>query len=200
VLGQAACDSSDVSARPDDLQAAAVSFANLYDAHADFVWRNARRLGARPESLDDIVQDVFMVVHRKLHELNSRESLRAWLFSILVRTIQNHRRSLRRKDPHVRSGESTLDPAYVADAPQLSPHAMAERSDAVRLVLQALQDLDADKREVFILSELEEMSVPEISEALSVNTHTIQSRVRAARKQFEQALEKHRARDEWRLR
>jgi RNA polymerase sigma-70 factor, ECF subfamily len=200
VLGQAAYGSNDMSARPDDLQAAAVSFANLYDAHADFVWRNARRLGARPESLDDIVQDVFMVVHRKLHELNSRESLRAWLFSILVRTIQNHKRSLRRKDPHVRSGESALDPAYVADAPHLSPHAMAERSDAVRLVLQALQDLDADKREVFILSELEEMSVPEISEALSVNAHTIQSRVRAARKQFEQTMEKHRARDEWRLR
>ncbi|MEO7108923.1 MAG: sigma factor-like helix-turn-helix DNA-binding protein [Polyangiaceae bacterium] len=65
--------------------------------------------------------------------------------------------------------------------------------------MSLLSELDDDLREVFVLSELEEMAAHEIGEALAVNTNTIFSRLRAARKAFEDALGRARARDEWRI-
>jgi RNA polymerase sigma-70 factor (ECF subfamily) len=188
------------SIRAERLRADALEFANLYDTHADFVWRNARRLGVRSESLDDVVQEVFLVVHRRMPELAQHDSMRAWLFGILVRVVQNYRRHVKRKDPRARSNEPVVDPTLVPDSDGTDPHVQAERDDAVRLIQRVLQDMDLEKREVFILVELEEMNVAEVAEGLQVNAHTIQSRVRAARKQFESILVQHKARDEWRLR
>jgi RNA polymerase sigma-70 factor (ECF subfamily) len=57
-----------------------------------------------------------------------------------------------------------------------------------------LAQLDIDKRTVFVLAELEQLSVPEIAEALGINLNTIYSRQRAARAQFDAALRRHRER------
>ena len=175
-------------------------FDKLYDEHADFVWRNARRLGAMPDALDDVMQDVFLVAHRRLGELSSLESLRAWLFGIVIRVVRDHRRSLRRKDPQQRSASPLLDPDQLPDTRAGNPQATAEQNDAVRLLHAVLGELDDVKREVFVLAELEEMTEMEISLALSENANTVHSRLRAARKDFDQAVQRYRTRDEWRLR
>lgn len=174
-------------------------FDTLYDDYADFVWRNARRLGVAPAALDDVMQDVFLVAHRRLGELTQPESLRAWMFSIVLRTVRDHRRSLRRKDPRQRSEAPILDPDLLPDPRAGNPQSAAEQSDAVRLLHLMLNELDDAKREVFILAELEEMTELEISEALGENANTVHSRLRAARKDFDQAVLRHRKRDEWRL-
>jgi len=72
-------------------------FGELYNDYADFVWRNARRLGVMPDALDDVMQDVFLVAHRRLAELSRLESLRAWMFGIVIRVVRDYRRSLRRR-------------------------------------------------------------------------------------------------------
>jgi RNA polymerase sigma-70 factor, ECF subfamily len=175
-------------------------FDKLYDEYADFVWRNARRLGAMPDALDDVMQDVFLVAHRKLDELSSFESLRAWLFGIVIRVVRDHRRSLRRKDPQQRSASPVLDPELLPDTRAGNPQAAAEQNDAVRLLHAVLGELDDVKREVFVLAELEEMTEMEISLALGENANTVHSRLRAARKDFDQTVQRYRTRDEWRLR
>jgi RNA polymerase sigma-70 factor (ECF subfamily) len=175
-------------------------FDELYETYADFVWRNARRLGVSLATLDDVVQDVFLVAHRKLGEVTQPESLRAWMFSIVIRVVRDHRRQSRRKDPRERATAPTLDPDEVADPGMGGPAHRAERSDAVRLLYRVLLDLDDAKREVFVLSELEEMTEAEIAEVLGENKNTVHSRLRAARSQFEEAVLRHRSRDEWRLR
>lgn len=175
-------------------------FATLYEEYADFVWRNARRLGVATAALDDVMQDVFLVAHRRLDELSRPESLRAWVFSIVIRVVRDHRRTLRRKDPEQRSAAPLLDPDLLPDTRAGNPQTAAEQNDAVRLMYSMLNELDDAKREVFVLAELEEMTELEISQALGESPNTVHSRLRAARKDFDQAVLRHRSRDEWRLR
>jgi RNA polymerase sigma-70 factor, ECF subfamily len=175
-------------------------FDTLYDDYADFVWRNARRLGVAASALDDVMQDVFLVAHRRLGELSRPESLRAWMFGIVIRVVRDYRRRIKRKDPEQRSASPLLDPDQLADARAGNPQAEAEQNDAVRLLHAMLRELDDTKREVFVLAELEEMTELEISQALGENANTVHSRLRAAKKDFDQAVLRHRQRDEWRLR
>src|SRR4051794_16597314 len=76
------------------------TFEEVYEEHFSFVWRAARRLGAPAAAVDDVVQEVFLVVHRRLPEFAGRSSLKTWLFAIVLRVVRDHRRSLRRKSPH----------------------------------------------------------------------------------------------------
>jgi RNA polymerase sigma-70 factor (ECF subfamily) len=169
------------------------SFATIYDQHFDFVWRSARRLGVPEASLDDVAQDVFVTVYRRLPEFEGRSQLKTWIFGILRHTISDLRRGLRRKPTSALEHEP-------ADGRTLSPQDAAVRSEGVKLLHEALASLPEEQREVFVLAELEQLSSPEIASALEVNLNTVYSRLRAARQEFEAALKRLRSRDEWRMR
>jgi len=177
-----------------------LSFDEVYEAHFDFVWRSARRLGVREGAIDDVVQESFLVVHRRLAEFEGRSTVKTWLFGILLRVVRDHRRHLRRKEPHSMRPEAPTDPETLAARSEQGPHERAVKTEAVRALHAILDELDDEKREVFILAELEQMTAPEMAEALGVNLNTIYSRLRAARQEFEQAVSRHRARDQWRYR
>ena len=80
----------------------ATSFDDVYQATFDFVYRNARRLGVSEASVDDVVQEVFMTVHRRFQEYDSSGSSRAWVYGILANTVRVYRRSFRRKQAPLR--------------------------------------------------------------------------------------------------
>lgn len=176
----------------------AIDFEALYDEHFDFVFRNVRRLGVPDAHVDDAVQEVFLVVHRRLAEFEGRSSVKTWVFGILARVAADHRRSLRRKSPHLRSPGGVVEPDTVLDERD-GPHDAATRAEGVRLLHALLDQLDDDKRAVLVLAELEQMTSPEIAEALGLNLNTVYARLRAARREFEQAAQRERARDTWRL-
>jgi RNA polymerase sigma-70 factor (ECF subfamily) len=192
----------------DDLPEAPVSakpetFKDFYNAHVEFVWRGARRLGVDDAAVDDVVQHVFLVAHRRFPEFRlddfpgGRGSVKAWVFAILARVVREYRRSTRRKSPHVNLPYT--DPETLADARLNGPHEALAKVEAARLVQRLLEELDHDKREVFVLAELEELTAVEIANALGLNSSTVSSRLRAARREFERAAERHRRRDTWRL-
>jgi RNA polymerase sigma-70 factor (ECF subfamily) len=162
-------------------------FEALYAEYFRAVWRTLRRLGVTPAQLDDAAQDVFVVVHRRLREFDGR-SPRGWLYAIAVRVASDYRRGTvqRRSSPLT---EALPDPA-------LDPDQTNELRESVELLHALLGDLSEPKRTVFVLSELEELSAPEIAEVLGENLNTVYSRVRAARAEFEAALHRHRARTE----
>ena len=81
-------------------QASPYTFAEVYDATFAFVWRSALRLGAPALTVDDVVQETFVIVHRRLGEFEGRSSLKTWLFGILRNVVRAHRRSLLAKNPH----------------------------------------------------------------------------------------------------
>lgn len=153
------------------------SFDDLYTQHFDFVWRNLRRLGVPPALLEDAAQDTFVVVHRRLLDLHHDASAKGWLFGIALRVAHDYRRTRKRKPTVSFDVDSTCSPSD-------GPFENVAVVEAGRVLERFLATLDADKRAVFVLAELEELSAPEMSEALGVGVNTIYSRLRAARERF----------------
>jgi RNA polymerase sigma-70 factor, ECF subfamily len=162
-------------------------FTALYDEHVDFVWRTLRRLGVPDAQLDDATQDVFLVVYRRLPEFEGRSSARTWLCGIALRVASAHRRAAARR-PTVPLAED------VTDERARAAEDLTDATQAAAVVRAVLEELDEDRRAVFVLAELEEMTAPEIAAVLGVNLNTVYSRLRLARRDFEVALARHRSR------
>ena len=182
-----------VAGPPTGAGASGLTFDEVYDANVDYVWRIVARLGVRPPAVEDVAQDVFVVVHKKLGEFEGRSSIRTWLFQIARRVVHDHRRTLQRKDPRA-ADDPDVDrvPTDERDAPD----ATAARAQAIRILQELLDRLDDEKKEVFILAELEQLPAPQIAEALGINVNTVYSRLRLAREAFNAALARHRAREQ----
>jgi RNA polymerase sigma-70 factor (ECF subfamily) len=165
-----------------------LDFREVYEGHFDFVWRTVRRLGVHERWLDDAVQDVFIVVHRRLGEFEGRSTLKSWLFGIARRVAHDHRRRAGRKERGDSLPDGLIDPQAASPADDL------QRARALQVLHEILETLDDDKREVFILAELEQMTVPEIAAATDANLNTVYSRLRAARQAFDAAVSRHQAR------
>lgn len=165
-------------------------FDAVYDEWFDFVWRSARRLGVHDASLDDVAQDVFLVVYRRLSEFEGRSTLKTWLFGITLRVVSDWRRTKRRK-----GGLSELPPEDALACARSGPADELERAESARLLASMLAELDDDKRTVFVMIELEELTAPEVASLLGVPLNTVYSRLRVAREEFERALARYRAKE-----
>jgi RNA polymerase sigma-70 factor (ECF subfamily) len=152
----------------------------VYREHADFVLRVVCQLGVGPLHVEDVVHDVFLVVHRRLHEYDGR-SMRSWLYGITRRVVLHHHRGSARTQR--REAEHAPLPVGVVD-----PEQRVVLARAAELVERFVASLDEDQRIVFVLADLEGTPVPEIAAALGVNVNTIYSRLRLARRRFEQAI------------
>lgn len=170
------------------------TFGDVYDEHFDFVWRTTSRLGVPESAVADVCQEVFIVVHRRLPEFEPRgASLKTWLYEIVRRIVRDYRRTRQRKplDRH----EAETDPD-VLPARAGRPDESADTAQRLRLLHDALDAMDDDKRELFVLAELEQWTVPEIAQAYSLNVNTMYTRLRAARAQFMSAVRAVRAHSE----
>lgn len=174
------------------------NFADIYEAHFAFVWRSLRRLGVDTSMLDDAAQDVFLVVHRKLPDFEWRSSVKTWIYGIVRRVAGDHRKAHRRRATREGTDGQARDPDATPDLAVLAPHESGTQTEAVRLVHELLDSLDDDKREVFVLTELEQMTAVEIAETTGVTLNTVYSRLRAARRDFQRAAARMRARRAWR--
>lgn len=166
----------------------APSFDDVYDACVDFVWQSARRLGVSEAAADDVVQQTFVVVHRRLGDFEGRSSVKTWIFSVLLRVVREHRRSMRRKSPHWLQGGPADPDELPDDARESDPFEALSRAEAAHVIEELLESLDEDKREVFVLAELEQMTAPEIAEVTGLAPRAVYSRLRAARTDFERAV------------
>jgi RNA polymerase sigma-70 factor, ECF subfamily len=160
-----------------------IEFSEVYDAHLDFVVRTAARLGVARAALEDVAHDVFLVVHRRLPTFDAgRGGLRSWLYGITRRVVLHHHRAAHRRDRRL---------ALVA----LSSHRVSDPEDdvakvhAASLVERFLAELDEEKREVFVLADIEGLTAPEIATAMRCKLNTVYSRLRVARQKFEAFIE-----------
>jgi RNA polymerase sigma-70 factor (ECF subfamily) len=166
------------------------TFDELYAAHVDCLWRSARRLGVGDDAIDDVLQQVFIVLHRRLPEVHMVGSWKSWLIGVLIRVVRDHKRHLRRRNPsHLRT---TTDLERLADDRGHHPEESVALSEAAALVQRWLDALPENLRIAFVLAELEHLSAAEIGAATSTNPSTVYSRVREARRRFEAAAAKHR--------
>jgi RNA polymerase sigma-70 factor, ECF subfamily len=165
---------------------------SVYRQYFAAVWRLLRRLGVPGPQLDDAAQDVFLVVQDKLDQLDPKSTPQRWVFAITVRVASAYRRRLQRRR------SEPFDDALIAGG--LDPAQESELRGAVRLLHALLAQLDDARRAVFVLSELEQLSAPEIAEVLQLNLNTVYARLRSARKLFDAALARSRAADPGRAR
>ena len=157
-------------------------FDSLYDGQVDGVWRMLERFGVPEAGLEDAVQEVFIIAHRRLPGFRGESSLKTWLGGICVRVAKDVRRTLSRK-----GGLERLDETMPQPGPQLEER--VGHRQALAHVLRLLEELDEDQREVFVLAELEGLTAPEIAEATGVNLNTLYTRLRTARQCFNALVE-----------
>lgn len=176
-----ACPEIDAAARADG----ALTLDGIYREHFRVVWRLLRRLGVAEAQLDDAAQDVFLVVQRRLGEFDGAAPVRAWVFAIAVRVASEYRRRA------TRWRAEPLGEERACAAPD--PARLTELQESIQLLHDVLGELDDERREAFVLSELEQLRATEIASVLGVNLNTIYSRLRSARQLFEAALARRRA-------
>ncbi|MBS2014347.1 MAG: sigma-70 family RNA polymerase sigma factor [Deltaproteobacteria bacterium] len=173
-----------------------MDFRAFYDTHVRFVWRALLRLGVAEREVPDAVQDVFLVVHRRLPEFEGRSKVTTWLFGICLRVASDRRRLA-----HSRYEELSADAPDLAHAQETAdPVALAEKRRARSTLEAILERMPEEQRIVFSLFELEGMTGDEIAELLDVPVGTIRSRLRLAREAFQQSVDRLRAREEARAR
>lgn len=168
------------------------TFQDVYERYFDFVWASARRLGVETSAVDDVVQEIFIAIHSHLHSLQRPEALKSWIYGVTRRTVSNHHRAVRARGGR---GMTAIEDDQFASA-QPTPFEITQKNSDLQLLAELLEKLDEPKREVFALVELEEMTVPEVADALDIPVNTAYSRLRAARIAFEAALARLDARGE----
>ena len=157
-------------------------FPAIFAEHAPYVLRVMRHLGVPAADLQDQSQEVFVAVFRGLSSFGGRSTLQTWIYGICLRVASNHRRRahVRRERPCSEPPEQSLPPVQ-GEA--------LERRESQASLQRLLDALDHDKREVFVLYELEELSMKEVAEVCGCPLQTAYSRLHAARRLL---LEKYR--------
>lgn len=156
----------------------------LYRAHAQFVARFLLRLGVSGEDVPDLVQEVFLVAHRRGGFTLGRAKPTTWLAEIAFRVSSDKRKKARRRLEDANAEVVALAPAVPATA---SPGQRAEARQALARVQEALDTLTPEKRAVFVLYELEGQACDAIATALDVPVGTVYSRLHSARREFAKA-------------
>ncbi len=156
---------------------ARLELAEIYTQHAGFVFRVLRGMGVPEAAVDDAVQDVFLVVHRRLPEFDGRARVTTWLFQIALHVALSYRRKERRVRDQTPLRETLEDDGG-------SPLAHVERGQMLGRLQQVLEGLDDDKRVALVLSDLEQLTAPEIAELTGTPLNTVYTRLRRARALF----------------
>jgi RNA polymerase sigma-70 factor (ECF subfamily) len=164
-----------------------LEFDAVVAEHGPYIWRVLRRLGVRPSDIEDVWQETFIVVHRKLGAFEGRSQLRTWLSAIAVRVASDYRsRAHRRRE---QATEEVPD-----DGAAASQHDDLVEQERRALLDKLIAELKPEQREVIVLYEFAELPMQEVAEALGVPLQTAYSRLHAGRKALEQAARRESAR------
>jgi len=152
---------------------------DAFQREFDYLCRTLRRLGVRPEDLEDDAHEVFLVLDRKWSDYDPSRPLRPYLFGIAFRVVAARKRRQRRELPQ------ELD-EIEGQWPQ--PDEALEAENVRRLVLAALSRVPLDRRAVLVMHDIDEIPMREVTKALSLPLFTGYSRLRKARREFEAAV------------
>jgi len=159
------------------------AFEVVFTEHSRLVWRLLVRLGVQPRDAQDVCQEVFIVVHRRLSDFDPRRGgLVSWLYGICLRAASDYRR----RHPNRRESPEQV----------LADHEATERPDRQLEARRAwdklagvLDTLDPAQRQVFVLYELEGLDMNEVATLLGSPLQTAYARLHAARRRVLSAFE-----------
>jgi RNA polymerase sigma-70 factor (ECF subfamily) len=158
----------------------------LYRAHAQTIARWAARLGGPGVDVEDVVQEVFLVVSRKLDGFRGESRVTTWLYRITANTVRHQRRKLKWR----RWLTGSIDEGGEGLAERPTQLETLEQRRAARALYGALDRLPEKYRTPFILFEVEGLATEEISELLGVKLGTLWVRLHRAREQLKKHMER----------
>jgi RNA polymerase sigma-70 factor (ECF subfamily) len=155
----------------------------IHEQYADFVWLTLQRFGVRDADAEDMLQEVFVVVHRRLDSFDESARMTTWLFGICMRVAAAYRRrAFRRREKPMAEVPDQVAPEEQGPEQAAATHQAQERLQA------ALDRMDLEKRAIFVMFELDEVPCDAIADMLSIPIGTVYSRLHAARRDFQEAL------------
>lgn len=169
-------------------------FDAIYESMVDYVWSVVCRMGVPQADAEDVVQEVFVTVYRRLDEFERRARLKTWVFTIAMHLVQHYFRTHARK-PGDRASAKGTEIQGLVDDQENGPANEIERKERYDALDWVLDQLDEAKRMVFVLAELEQLTLVEIGEIVGANPNTVATRLRAARQAFEKALARFQTRE-----
>ena len=155
---------------------APIPFPKLVSGHLAFVWRSLRRFGVSSGDVDDAAQRVFLVAHEKLASIRPG-SERSFLVAVAMRVASHTRRANQRR-------EAAQQRWFEAQSIVPAPEGPARRAEARDMLDRVLDKMPVDLRSVFVLFELEELTVDEVAALLRLPRGTVATRLRRARMVF----------------
>ena len=162
-----------------------IDLTEVHKRHGEFVWRTLHRMGVRPPHVEDVYQEVFLVVHRRLRTFNGQCALTTWLYEICFRVAAGYRRKAHFRREELVPDWSQHDTATSAAS---SPERQLQTARQAKQLEQILDAMPLEYRVVFVMFELEGMSSEQIAESVGAPLNTVYSRLYRARKRFARAL------------
>ncbi len=164
---------------------APLTVTQVHERHGEFVWRTLYRMGVRPPHVEDVYQEVFLVVHRRLSGFSGQCALTTWLYEICFRVAAGYRRKAHFKREELVGDWSTMD-AMTTSFP--SPEGSLVTARRAKQLERILDTLPLEYRVVFVMFEIEGMTTEAIAESLGAPLGTVYSRLYRARKRFARAV------------
>lgn len=165
------------------LEPAAQQFGRLVEQHVDFVWRSLRRLGVHESEADDATQQVFLVANQKFAQIRPGKE-RSFLIGVAMRVASHAHRAYQRRQ----AAQERLSERVPEREPD--PEHLAQRRQTRERLDRALDELPEHLRIVFVLFELEEMTVDQIAELLEIPRGTAATRLRRSRVVFQKVAQR----------
>jgi RNA polymerase sigma-70 factor (ECF subfamily) len=163
------------------------AFRELYQRFEGMVYNVALRMAGRPEDADDLAQEVFLRIHRKLAGFRGASSLKTWVFRVAINCCRSRLRRRRRWTGRRIEVEGLLD--RLPD-PRRGPEERALEHALGRRLEAALSVVPVVYREAVVLRDLQGFSYEEIAEVVGVRIGTVRSRIARGRERLREALEK----------
>jgi RNA polymerase sigma-70 factor (ECF subfamily) len=157
------------------------SLADVFEEHFVYVWRTLRHLGVRDRDLEDVAQEVFVRMNKRLAEYDPERPLRPWIFGFAYRVACDYRRLSRHRVEVLGAPIDRADPARRADE-------RMEADEERAMVEAALEGVVLDRRAVLVMHDIDEVPIPSIAQELGIPVNTAYSRLRLARRDFVAAL------------
>jgi RNA polymerase sigma-70 factor (ECF subfamily) len=155
----------------------------LFDRHQGLVFRTAIAITGDPEAAADLLQDVFLRLHRFAGHIDPLRPLEPWLYRMTTNLSYTW---VKRRQRWLRPLEDVAD--WLAGARKDTPAYQAEMDDAWRQVQQAVLSLPLSHRGVVVLYYVNDLSLQEISEILDIPVGTVKSRLHYGRQALKQRL------------
>ena len=156
------------------------AFENIYNTFSRFVFNVALRVVNDTDEAEEVTQDVFLAIYRKLPGFEFKSSLKTWVYRITVNRAINHAKKRSKERERMVPYEDTME----LSTPANPVNERIERQDQEKIISKLLDSLNPDQRLCLVLRDFEGLSYEEISEVLQVNINTVRTRLKRGREKL----------------